>query len=126
MAMSNVTKGLVAAVAAGVVIGGVYYLMSGGTEPEIPSCPACSAKVNSLNVQLTGDFGTVLPAWVRTEMSFTPTQKKPAKLPVTSEHYNQSVGRTPFVPVTEAKMHFFYKVGNTEVEGSKTLNFAIQ
>ena len=123
MAMSlSATKGLVAAVAAGVVIGGVYYLLS---EPAF-SCPTCEAKVNSLNVQLTGDFGTVLPAWVKTEMTFTPTQRRAAVLPVTGEHYNRAVARTPFVTVTEAKMHFFYKVGGIEIESSKTVNFTLR
>ena len=121
-----VRRGLTAAIVTGAVIGSCYYFLAKTPPPEIPSCPTCTAKVNSNTVDLTGDFGTVDSRWIHTQMTFTPTDKKDTTVPASSAHYTKTLNRTPFLKVTEAKMHFYYMVGSTEVEGNRTVDFILQ
>jgi hypothetical protein len=126
MAMSNVTKGLVAAVAAGVVIGGVYYLMSGSTEPEIPSCPACQYKRAFIgtNGTVSGTFTNVSPAYTRTDVDFegvSPTTAVPK--PAESQPYAQQVSASR--SITVAKMRFWY-MSSANIEVYRSVNLPIK
>jgi hypothetical protein len=127
MAMSNATKGVVAAVAAGVVIGGVYYLLSSGsTEPEIPSCPGCQYKKAFIgpNGTVSGTFTNVSPAYTRTDVDFggvSPATAVPK--PTESQPYSQQVSASR--SITVAKMRFWY-MSSANIEVYKSVNLPIK
>jgi hypothetical protein len=126
MAMSNVTKGLVAAVAAGVVIGGVYYLMSGSTEPEIPSCPACQYKRAFIgtNGTVTGTFSNISPKYLRTDVDFAGVSPAVTVVkPIESQPYSQTAAASR--SITVAKMRFWYQSA-TGVEVYREVNLPIK
>ena len=113
--------------AAGVVIGGVYYLMQpGSTDPEIPSCSACQYKRAFIgtNGTVTGTFSNISPAYTRTDVDFegvSPAAGVPK--PAESQPYSQQVSASR--SITVAKMRFWY-MSSANIEVHKSVNLPVK